>query len=61
METNINEKLSKLEQTVHLMKMKDVRNDMAKDAMLHLYNELKGKYDNIQIEMKEIKARLATK
>lgn len=61
METNVNEKLSKLEQTVHLMKMKYGRNDMAKDAMLHMYEELKDMYEKIQVEMNEIKAMLAAK
>ncbi|MEK3879790.1 hypothetical protein [Paenibacillus sp. FSL M7-0420] len=61
METNIIEKLSKLEQTVHLMKMKDGHDDMAKAAMLQLYEELKTMYDKIQIEMNEIKVMLAAK
>lgn len=61
METNINEKLFKLEQTVHLMKMKDRHDDMAKAAMLQLYEKLKTMYNNIQIERNEIKVMLAAK
>ncbi|MFD5020867.1 hypothetical protein ACFWMP_18340 [Paenibacillus sp. NPDC058367] len=60
MEANINEKLSELEQRVHLMNIEAGYNDVAKAAMLQMYEELKTMYDNIQTEMSEIKTMIAT-
>lgn len=61
MEAKINEKLSELEQRVHLMNIEAGYNDVTKAAMLQMYEELKAMYENIQIEMSEIKAIIATK
>lgn len=61
MEQKTNAKISKLEEKVQLMEVQSASEYKTIDNVRLEYETLKSMYDNIQSEINEIKALLATK